>query len=180
MQRARRICRYLTGTRDWTLKLEPWKDVDTLRVMVDWASDKVDRSTAGVAPLGGVRSSVTAGHRDHWFCRQLRQKDMPSGAGHGRTLHLCCGERTAPRIDTGFTLRQHGPGHSKMSLGRMKHVGLRFLLVKDLLKRERLTVCNVPATENPADLGTEVLDVNTHRYLCSSLVWVLRSRQWRR
>ena len=57
MQRAKRICRYLMGTRDWTLKLEPWKDVDTLQMMVgnDRATDKVDRrsTSAGVAQLGG-------------------------------------------------------------------------------------------------------------------------------
>ena len=39
--------------------------------------------------------------------------------------------------------------------------------MKDLLKRERVTLCKIPRTENPADLGTKVLDVNTHRYLCS-------------
>ena len=49
----------------------------------------------------------------------------------------------------------------------MKHVELRFLFVKDLLKRERLTLCKIPGTENPADLGTKGLDVNTHRHLCS-------------
>ena len=41
----------------WTLKLEPWKDVDTLQMMVDsdWAADKVDRrsTSAGVAQVGG-------------------------------------------------------------------------------------------------------------------------------
>ena len=45
------------GTHDWTLKLEPWKDVDSLQMMVDsdWATDKVDRrsTSAGVAQLGG-------------------------------------------------------------------------------------------------------------------------------
>ena len=56
MQRAKRICRYLLGTRDWTLKLEPWKDDDTLQMMdSDWATDNVDRrsTSAGVAQLGG-------------------------------------------------------------------------------------------------------------------------------
>ena len=42
-----------------------------------------------------------------------------------------------------------------MGLGRMKHVELRFLFVKDLLKRERLTLSKIPGTENPADLGTK-------------------------
>ena len=48
--------------------------------------------------------------------------------------------------------------------------GTRFtsdLFVKVLLKRERLTLWKVSGTENPADLGTMVLDVNTHRHLCS-------------
>ena len=63
----------------------------------------------------------------------------------------------------------------------MKRVELRFLFVKDVLNREKLTLCKVPGTENPADFGMKVLDVNTHRYLCSiPLVWGLRSRQWRR
>ena len=57
MQRAKRLRRYLMGTRDWTLKLEPDREVDTLQMMVDsdWATDKVDRrsTSAGVAKLGG-------------------------------------------------------------------------------------------------------------------------------
>ena len=45
------------GTGDWTLKLETWKDVETLHMLVDsdWATDKVDRrsTSVGVAQLGG-------------------------------------------------------------------------------------------------------------------------------
>ena len=56
-QEGKRICRYLMGTRDWTWKLEPWKDVDSLQMMVDndLATDKMDRksTSAGVAQLGG-------------------------------------------------------------------------------------------------------------------------------
>ena len=66
--------------------------------------------------------------------------------------------------------------HTKMGLGRMKHVELRFLVVNDLLKRERLTLCKIPGTENPADLGTKVLEVNTHRHLCS----IMGNSRWRR
>ena len=57
MQRAKRICRYLMGTRDWTLRLEPDREIDTSQMMVDsdCATDKVDRrsTSAGVAQLGG-------------------------------------------------------------------------------------------------------------------------------
>ena len=76
--------------------------------------------------------------------------------------------KLARHSDSMATISQH----TKMGLGRMKHVELRFLFVKDLLKRERLTLGKIPETEKPADLGTKVLDVNTHRHLCS--------RRWRR
>ena len=56
---------------------------------------------------------------------------------------------------------------SKIGLGRMKRVELRFLFVNDFLIRERLTLCKVLGTENLADLGTKVLDVSTHGYLGS-------------
>ena len=42
--------------------------------------------------------------------------------------------------------------HSKMGLGRMKHVEHRFLFVKDLVKREKLSLCKVLGTDNPADV----------------------------
>ena len=71
--------------------------------------------------------------------------------------------KLASHSDSTATISQH----AKMGLGRMKNVELRFLFVKDLLKREGLTLCKIPGTENPADLGTKVLDVNTHRYMCS-------------
>ena len=53
--------------------------------------------------------------------------------------------------------------HSKLGLGRMKHVELRFMFVKDVVKREKLSLCKIPGTDNPADLGTKMLDVATHR-----------------
>ena len=36
--------------------------------------------------------------------------------------------------------------HSKLCLGRVKHVALRFLVVKDFLKRGRLSQCKVLGT----------------------------------
>ena len=41
------------------------------------------------------------------------------------------------------------------------------MFVKDLVKREKLSLCKIPGTDNPADLGTKMLDVATHRYLCN-------------
>ena len=44
--------------------------------------------------------------------------------------------KLALHSDSTATISQH----TKMGLGRMKHVELRFLFVKDLMKRERLTL----------------------------------------
>ena len=63
MQRAKRVCRHLMGTRDWTLELEPWKDVDTLQMMVhsDWATDTVDRRSAQLGGCTIITYSRTQG-----------------------------------------------------------------------------------------------------------------------
>ena len=145
MQRAKRICRYLMGTRDGTLKLESWKDVDTLQMMVDsdWATDKVDRrsTSAGVAQLGGC-TIIT-------YCRTQGSPAMSSaeayalGSGACEGLFICA---VAKEFGVELKLALHSDStatrsqHTKMGLGRMKHVELRFFFVKDLLKRERITL----------------------------------------
>ena len=90
------------------------------------------------------------------------------GSGACEGLFICA---VAKELGVELKLALHSEStatisqHAKMGLGRMKHVELRFLFVKDLLKRERLTLSKIPGTENPADLGTKVLDVNIHRTL---------------
>ena len=188
MQRAKRICRYLMGTRDWTLKLEPWKDVDTLQMMVDsdWATDKVDRrsTSAGVAQLGGCTIFTYSRTQGSPAMSSAEAEGYALGSGACEGLFICA---VAKELGVELKLALHSDStatisqHTKMGLGRMKHVELRFLFVKDLLKRERFVLRKIPGTENPADLGTKVLDVNTHRHTCArSLVWGLLNRQWRR
>ena len=175
MQRAKRICRCLMGTRDWTLKLEPWKDVDSLQMMVDsdYATDKVDRrsTSAGVAQLGGCTIiTCTAEHRNRQRCRRQKLRDMHSEAVHAKDSASVLWQKS---LEVELKLALHSDStakksqHAKMGLGRMKHVERRYSFVKDFLKRERLTLCKILGTENPADLGTKVLEVNTHRHLCS-------------
>ena len=171
VKRAKRICRCLMGTRDWTLQLEHWKNVDSLQMMVDseWATDKVDRrsTSAGVAQLGGctmITCSRTQGS-PAMSSAEAEGYALGSGACEGLFIFAVAKElevelKLALHSDSTATISQH----TKMGLGRME---LRFLFTKDLLKRERPTLCKIPGTENPADLGTKVLDVNTHRHLCS-------------
>ena len=84
--------------------------------------------------------------------------------------------KLALHSDSTATISQH----TKMGLERMKHVELRSLFVKDLPKREKLMLNKIPGTKSPADLGTKVLVVNTHRHLCLIIGLGLLNRQWRR
>ena len=156
------------------MKLEPWKDVDTLKMVVDsdWATDKVDRrsTSAGVAQLGGCTILSYSRRRGSPALSSAEAEGYALGSGACEGLFICAVARElsidlklAIHSDSAATISQH----SKIGLGRTKHVELRVLFVEDLLKGEKLTLCKVPGTENPTDLGTKVLDVNTHRYLCS-------------
>ena len=174
MQRAKRICRYLMGTRDWTLSLEPDREIDTLQMMVDsdWATDKVDRrsTSAGVALLGGCTILSYSRTQGSPALSSAEAEGYALGSGACEGLFICSVARELNvdlklviYSDSSATISQH----SKLGLGRMKHVELRFMFVKDLVKREKLSLCKIPGTDNPADLGTKMLDVATHRYLCN-------------
>ena len=173
MQRAKRICRYLMGTRDWTLRLEPDREIDTLHMMVDsdWATDKVDRrsTSAGVAQLGGCTILTHNRTQGSPALSSAEAEGYAFGSGAYEGLFICV---VAKELSVDLKLVVHSDStakisqHSKMGLGRMKHVELRFMFVKDLVKREKLSLCKILGTDNPADLGTKMLDVATHRHLC--------------
>ena len=88
MRRAKRICRYLMGTRDWTLKLKPGREVDTLQMMVDsdWATHNVDRRSTSAELHSSVaaQSSLAVEHMDRRPCRRRKPKGTPSEVGHAR------------------------------------------------------------------------------------------------
>ena len=109
MQRAKRICRYLMGTRDWTLKLEPWKDVDTLQMMVDsdWASDKVDRrsTSAGVAQLGGCTIITDSRTQGSPAMSSADAQGYALGSGACEGLFICAvTKELGSGVEVGFTL----------------------------------------------------------------------------
>ena len=92
------------------------------------------------------------------------------GSGACEGLFICA---VAKELSVDLKLVVHSDStatisqHSKMGLGRMKHVEPRFMFVKDLVNREKLSLCKILGTDNPADLGTKMLDVATHRHLCN-------------
>ena len=139
----------------------------------DWATDKVDRrsTSAGVAQLGGctiLTYSRTQGSR---ALSSAEAEGYALGSGACEGLFICT---VAKELSVDLKLVVYSDStatisqHSKMGLGRMKHVELRFLFVKDLVKREKLSLCKILGTDNPADLGTKVLDVATHPILVPS------------
>ena len=179
MPRAKRICRYLVGTRNWTLELEPWKDVDrlqlldTLQMIVDsdWATDKLNRrsTSAGVAQLGGCTILTYSRSQGSPALSSAEAEGYALGSGACEGLFICS---VAKELSVDLKLVVYSDStatisqHLKFGLVRMKHVELRFLFVKDLVKREKLSLCKILGTDNRADLGTKMLDVTTHRYLC--------------
>ena len=140
MQRAKRVCRYLMCTRDGTLKLEPWKDVDTLQMMVDsdGVTDKVDRrsTSAGVARLGGCTIITYSRTQGSPAMSSAEAEGYALGSGACEGLFICA---VAEELGVKLKLALHSDStattsqHTKMGLCRMKHVELRFLFVKDLL-----------------------------------------------
>ena len=123
----------------------------------DWATDKVDRrsTSAGVAQLGGCTIiTYSRTQRSPAALSSAEAEGHPLGSGAYEGLFICA---VAKELGVELKLTLHSDStatlsqHTKLGLGRMKHVELRFLFVKDLLKRERLTLSKIPATENPAD-----------------------------
>ena len=133
--------------------------------------------------LEAAQSSLTAEHRDRRQCHQQKLGDMHLEAVHSKdsTSLLWQNEfgielTLALHADSTATISQH----TEMGLGCMKHVELRFFVVKDLLKRERLTLSKT-GTENPADLATKGAGgEHSSAPVTRSLVCGLRNRRWRR
>ena len=137
----------------------------------DWATDKADRrsTSAGIAQLGGCTILSYSRTQGSPALSSAEAEGYALGSGACEGLFICSVAKELSfdlklvvYSDSTATISQH----SKLGLGRMKHVELRFLFVKDLVKREELSLCKILGTENPADLGTKMLDVATHRYLC--------------
>ena len=138
----------------------------------DWATDKVDRrsTSAGVALLGGCTILSYNRTQGSPALSSAEAEGYALGSGACEGLFICSVAKELSvdlkqvvHSDSTATISQH----SKLGLGRMKHVELRFMFVKDLVKREKLSLCKILGTDNPADLGTKMLDVATHRYLCN-------------
>ena len=137
------------------MKLEPWKDVDTLQMMVDrdLATGKVDRrsTSAGVAQLGGCTIITCSRTQGSPATPSAEAEGYALGSGACEGLFVSA---VANELGIELQLALHSGStatfsqHTKMDLGRMEHVELRFLFVKNLLKRERLKLCKTPGAEN--------------------------------
>ena len=107
----------------------------------DWAIDKVDRrsTSAGVAQLGGYTIFTYSRTQGSPVMSSADAEGYALGSGACEGLFICA---VAKELGMELKLALHSDSmatisqHTKMGLGRRKHVELRFLFVKDLLKRE--------------------------------------------
>ena len=112
----------------------------------DWATDKVDRrsTSAGVAQLGGCTIITCSRTQGLLAVSSAQAEGYALGSGACEGLFICA---VAEELGVELKLALHSDStatssqHTKMGRGRVKHVDLRFLFVKDLLKREELTLC---------------------------------------
>ena len=94
--------------------------------------------------LEAAQSSLAAEHKDCPQCPSAQAEGYALGSGACEGLFICV---VAKELGVALKLALHSDStatisqHTKMGLGREKHVELRFLFVKDLLKREELTLC---------------------------------------
>ena len=122
MQRAKRTCRHLMGTRYWKLKLEPWK-VQML-VDSDWATDKVDRrsTSAGVAQLGGCTILSCGQTQGSPALSSEKAEGYALGSGARAGLFICA---VLKELGVDLKLASHSDStatssqHSRMGPGRM-------------------------------------------------------------
>ena len=54
---------------------------------------------------------------------------------------------------------------SRVGLGKLKHVDIKYLHVQQLVQQGRVKLGKVPSSENPSDLGTKFLDKTRLQYL---------------
>ena len=54
---------------------------------------------------------------------------------------------------------------SRLGLGKLKHVEIKFSHVQQLVQASRIKLAKVPSADNPSDLGTKYLDKARLDYL---------------
>ena len=175
---AKRVLRYLNGTRDYILELKLNTNLgeDQLLITTDasWASNPADRrSTTGytiqlqgflvcassrtqaVIALSSAEAELMAlssALQDGLFCKRLLSE---LGDAVKITLHS---DSTAALALT----RRRG-------VGRVKHLDIRWLWCQDIYRSGQLALCHVPSKTNLADVLTKGLPGARHHELSLAL-----------
>ena len=170
----KRICRYLIGTTEVTMKLQsdPNEEPDVVKVITDasWGSSRDRKSTSG----GGI-----------WWCGVLlahwsrTQAVVAQSSCEAELLSMAEGGREGRFVQT--VLKEIGDVESSLELytdsassaavtmkrgmGRMKHLELRALYLQDEVRAGRLRVLHIGTNDNPADLLTKPLKAERIKWL---------------
>jgi len=165
---AKRILRYLKGTIDYGLIYK--KSDPTCRQIIgfadaNWATDVMDRrSTSGC--LIKVYGATTA-----WSTKKQRTVALSSTEAECSALSDCiCEVLWTCKLFEELSLRDNLPvevfednqsaiaiANSNGSSKRLKHTEIKLHFIKQCVHEERVKLCYIPTTDQPADILTKGL-----------------------
>jgi len=166
--RAKRVARYLAGTRNFENKVRPNKSEEWIvkgKVDSDWASDKVGRrstssghifvcdaavgqysrtqATPAISSAEGELYSIGTGAVECLYVKAILT-EIPSPP----SVEIVIASDSQAAISS-----QLRPG-----MGKMKHVELKYMFVQQLAKDGKVKLVKIAGAENSSDLGTKYLE----------------------
>jgi hypothetical protein len=166
LRRAKRIARYLRGSRGLVLKLTPkLEEIQKITCACDsdWAKDMVDRkSTTGVAVFW-AGALITALSRTQGTvalsAAEAESYAMCSGAAEGlglRSLLVEMGLQTQVDLEIKSDSSAAISGMSRLGLGKlMKHVQTKYLFLQELVRNKMVNLVKIDTKLNVADVLTK-------------------------
>ena len=132
----------------------------------DWATDKVSRkSTSGGMVLYAGALVLSYSRTQTTVATSSAEAELYA-TGSGVCEGMLCGaimkelgEEPQVRVHSDSTAGISA--QSRLGLGKMKHVEVRYLFVQGLLRRNRMTLNKVGTFDNISDIGTKPVDQKT-------------------
>ena len=166
LKKAQYICRYLNGTRDYTLVydggsgggLEGFSDSD-------WASDAGNGRRSQSGYFFKLADCAVS-----WTSRAQRSVALSATAAEYISLSECAVQATWFRSllsEIGYDMKAipiSGDNQGSVFIaqnpvtdGRSKHIDIRYHYVREKVQEDEIALSYIPGTENPADLLTKNL-----------------------
>ena len=175
--RLKRVGRYLVNKKDYKLNLvgNLAKDgiVDGFGDS-DWATDKVTRrSTSGGMLLYADALVLSFSRTQTTVATSSAEAELYSTGSIVCEGMLCAA--ILKELNDDVLVKIHSDStagisaQSRLGLGKMKHVEVRYLFVQGLLRRGRMSLHKVGTLDNMSDIATKPIDQKTLERHCRSL-----------